>query len=244
MLSQILLWWVYTVSFAVSVMCRALDVSIGISKDYYRFVGLTSFFVLFMWIEVSGRVDRALWWSTSVVMVHNWLVVEWIERLLLCTEAVDLGSIPGPVKPKTIKIGIHSFPAWRSEASSVCGKQVGRWQLDSKTQRFLRCLLAMATWWIKCNYRTLHYIPFVATGLTKQFTAVAVGLMLADFLTLQNFCQRTLNPNPGNSSYFWSEHACSFFLKLVRSTKLLLSSNWKFLSWLGLVLVLTPGIGM
>ena len=30
------------------------------------------------------------------------------------TEAVDTGSIPGRVKPKTIKIGIHSFPAWRS----------------------------------------------------------------------------------------------------------------------------------
>ena len=30
------------------------------------------------------------------------------------TEAVDTGSIPGRVKPKTIKISIHSFPAWRS----------------------------------------------------------------------------------------------------------------------------------
>ena len=27
------------------------------------------------------------------------------------TEAVDSGSIPGRVKTKTIKIGIHSFPA-------------------------------------------------------------------------------------------------------------------------------------
>ena len=27
------------------------------------------------------------------------------------TEAVDTGPIPGRVKPKTIKIGIHSFPA-------------------------------------------------------------------------------------------------------------------------------------
>ena len=27
------------------------------------------------------------------------------------TEAVDTDSIPGRVKPKTIKIGIHSFPA-------------------------------------------------------------------------------------------------------------------------------------
>ena len=37
---------------------------------------------------ISGRVDRAS-----------------------ATEAVDTGSIPGRVKPKTIKIGIHSFPA-------------------------------------------------------------------------------------------------------------------------------------
>ena len=37
---------------------------------------------------ISGRVDRA-----SAV------------------KAVDTGSIPGRVKPKTIKIGIHSFPA-------------------------------------------------------------------------------------------------------------------------------------
>ena len=37
---------------------------------------------------ISGRVDRAS-----------------------ATEAVDSGSIPDWVKPKTIKIGIHSFPA-------------------------------------------------------------------------------------------------------------------------------------
>ena len=37
---------------------------------------------------ISGRVDRAS-----------------------ATEAVDTGSIPGRVKPKTIKIGIHSFRA-------------------------------------------------------------------------------------------------------------------------------------
>ena len=37
---------------------------------------------------ISGRVDRAS-----------------------AAEAVDSGSIPGRVKPKTIKIGIHSFPA-------------------------------------------------------------------------------------------------------------------------------------
>ena len=37
---------------------------------------------------ISGRVDRAS-----------------------ATEAVDTGSIPGRVKPKIRKIGIHSFPA-------------------------------------------------------------------------------------------------------------------------------------
>ena len=30
------------------------------------------------------------------------------------TETVDSGSIPARIKLKTIKIGIHSFPAWRS----------------------------------------------------------------------------------------------------------------------------------
>ena len=41
-----------------------------------------------LFIPISGRVDRAS-----------------------ATRAVDSGSIPGWVKPKTIKIGIHSFPA-------------------------------------------------------------------------------------------------------------------------------------
>ena len=43
------------------------------------------------------------------------------------TEAVDSGSIPGWVKPKTIKIAIHSFPAFdvqqlkeQCESSTVC----------------------------------------------------------------------------------------------------------------------------
>ena len=30
------------------------------------------------------------------------------------TETVDSSSIPGQVKLKTLKIGIYSFPAWRS----------------------------------------------------------------------------------------------------------------------------------
>ena len=38
-------------------------------------------------------------------------MVEQIERLLLNS---NLGSIPGRVKPKTLKIGIYYFLAWRS----------------------------------------------------------------------------------------------------------------------------------
>ena len=38
------------------------------------------------------------------------------------------------------------------EAFILCGRQVGRRQLDSKTERSLRYLLAKATWWIKCKY--------------------------------------------------------------------------------------------
>ena len=60
------------------------------------------------------------------------------------TETVDSGSIPGRMKPKTIKIGIHSFPARRpairdSVKPPLC--VVPRWQLDRKV---LRCRLV--TW--------------------------------------------------------------------------------------------------
>ena len=91
------------------------------------FLTLQSFYLRLE--PISGRVDRAS-----------------------ATEAVDTGSIPGRVKPKTIKIGIHSFPLdvqqlkGQCEASIVCGRQMGRWQLDSKTERSFRCLLAKATW--------------------------------------------------------------------------------------------------
>ena len=99
-----------------------------------------------------------MWWKAEVnCKIHN--VVESrgqpisgrVDRAS-ATETVDLGLIPGRVKPKTIKIGIHSFLLdvqqlkGQYEANAVCGRQVGRWQLDLKTERSLRCLLAKATW--------------------------------------------------------------------------------------------------
>ena len=35
----------------------------------------------------------------------------WVDRMS-AIEAIDSGSIPGRVKPKTIKIDSHNFPAW------------------------------------------------------------------------------------------------------------------------------------
>ena len=71
-----------------------------------------------MFFQISGRVDRAS-----------------------ATETVHSGSVPGRDKPKMIKIGNHSFPAWRSAikrryyASTVCGRQMGRGELDSKDRK-------------------------------------------------------------------------------------------------------------
>ena len=67
---------------------------------------------------ISGRVDKAS-----------------------ATEAVDTGSIPGRVKPKTIKLVFTAFlldvqqSKGLCEASAVCGRQVGRWAGGSLTRR-------------------------------------------------------------------------------------------------------------
>ena len=61
------------------------------------------------------------------------------------TETLDVGSIPGRVKPRTFKISC--FPAWRPafkgqcEASTMWNKQVGKWLLDSKTAASFFCLV-------------------------------------------------------------------------------------------------------
>ena len=54
------------------------------------------------------------------------------------TETVNSGSIPGRVKPKTIKIGIHSFPAtFSNKRDSVKPPPcvVDRWAGGSLTRR-------------------------------------------------------------------------------------------------------------
>ena len=41
---------------------------------------------------------------------------------------------------------LYSNQKRQSVASTTCSGQVDRWQLDSKTERSLRCILAKATW--------------------------------------------------------------------------------------------------
>ena len=81
---------------------------------------------------INGRVDRA-----SVI------------------ETALAGSIPSRVKPKTTKNWYSPLPyltfsnkrdSVHCAASTECGRQGGRWQLDSKTEPSLRCFLAKATW--------------------------------------------------------------------------------------------------
>ena len=102
------------------------------------------------------QVQRLL---TKVFCIKDYVLEPisiWVDRASV-TGTVYLGSIPDRVKPKTVKIGTHSFFAWLSVLKGAVwsfhrsGRQVGRWQLVSKTKRSLCCLLAKANWWIKCN---------------------------------------------------------------------------------------------
>lgn len=69
-------------------------------------------------------------------------------------EAVDRGLILGLGYIKDLNIGIHSFPVWHSALRNnakikpgippLAWKMDGKWQLESKTEMLLRCLLAKA----------------------------------------------------------------------------------------------------
>ena len=68
------------------------------------------------------------------------------------SETKDLGLILGRVTKDYKKLVFTAFLLdvqqlkGQCEAAAVCGRQVGKWQFDSKTEKSLRCLLAKATW--------------------------------------------------------------------------------------------------
>ena len=100
------------------------------------------------------------------------------------TEAVDKGSIPGRVKPKTIKIGIHSFPAWRSAIKRnnekpppcVVDRWAG-WQLEAKDRKVPSLFPGQGTCWIKCNYNKNYNLG------RKNFCSVFSQKFLTDLKT-------------------------------------------------------------
>ena len=53
------------------------------------------------------------------------------------TEMVDSGLIPGRAKPKTIKIGIHSFSVWRSATKGTVWSLHRVWQTDGQVAAWL-----------------------------------------------------------------------------------------------------------
>ena len=126
------------------------------------------------------------------------------------TETLDLGSIPDRVKPKTTKLVFIAFSLLEvlqlqrpCEASSECDRQVGSWQLDSKTERSLRCLLAAASWWIECNYSynaAEHFLKSVKFKLHALYLPIDVlTLNLLGNRVLEIFHTNTLQifPPPG-----------------------------------------------
>ena len=74
---------VFSTSVSVKMLGVILDQDMSLSLHINKVIN-----VCYLNQLISGRVDRAS-----------------------ATETVDSGSIPGRVKPKTIKIGIHSFTA-------------------------------------------------------------------------------------------------------------------------------------
>ena len=84
------------------------------------------------------------------MIVTDYSIIGQVDRVS-ATESVDSGSIAAQIKPKALKIGVYSFPSYHLiikgtvQSFHVCGRQVGWWPLDSMTKKFLRCLLAKAT---------------------------------------------------------------------------------------------------
>ena len=81
------------------------------------------------------------------------------ENRASATIPADSGSIPGRVKPKTINfvfaVFLFDVQQWKRgcEASTVCDKQEGRWQLDSKNKEVpFAVFLQMQLGQSKCNY--------------------------------------------------------------------------------------------
>ena len=75
--------------------------------------------------------------------LRNAFTFQWSFDRAPATETVDWVFIPGRVKSQTRKIGITAslldvqHRKRQFEASTVCGRQMEKWQLDSNTKKIL-----------------------------------------------------------------------------------------------------------
>ena len=76
----------------------------------------------FLHHQPDSRRGQSLITNTSIRQHHDGVVIRASASL-----SVNLGFIP-LVEPyqKTLKNGIHSFPAWRSAFKGGCGEQTGK----------------------------------------------------------------------------------------------------------------------
>ena len=113
--------------------------------------------VLYFPIRFLCKISFQNFWRRN-----NRSVVEWVDCRASDSELVDSASIFDWVKPKTIKINIHSFLAWRSaikrESVKLPPCVVDRWAGGSLTWRsqghfIVFCLTQLGEY--ICNYITV-----------------------------------------------------------------------------------------
>ena len=144
--------------------------------------------ILFL-VPISGRVDIAFG-----------------------TETTDRSSISGRVKPKT-KNWYSQLPCLTFSDSIVCGRQVGRWQLDSKTERFLPCFLAKTILWTKCDYSLFGD----SEGVWRLHPVVFMAELQAEILLTPVFPTRVFpNPKPVFFCYVLTTRNPGFKIRKLR----------------------------
>ena len=96
-------------------------------------------------------VKKFFWYASMEWNMEENFSIKW--KILSIEWKWNGRKLPVWNMEKSSSIPFHTMPCLldvqqlkgQCEASAVCGRQVGRWQLDSKTERSLRCLLTKAS---------------------------------------------------------------------------------------------------
>ena len=130
----------------------------------------------------QNRIGYVMWLELAGLFSFTTLPVGSRVDRASVTETVDMGSIPGQVNPKTTKLSVHTFLLdvqqlkGQCKASTMCDRQVGRWQLDLKTERSLRYLPSpdQGNLWIKCDYYCNYNLRVVIVWVVTFYSQVTL----------------------------------------------------------------------